>query len=271
MFIILSIKKKTVAFNVIILLFVVTLVVPAVFNVINDRNETVAYSSGAKCDEFIIRSKGEVCLINSAQYSKSLAYDSLELLDDAKITRVNKYYLTHYSWSLDEDFDVLLSNVLVDEIYLPKPQNDDEITILKVLYKAIEGYRTRILLLDDEKPVTVGKYSIYLVHSAPYGITSANALYFTDGKTKYTYISSGLMTGESAMRMKEHICNSDYVIFGDHGQKYKKAEYFEEYYESIDYIVLHSQNLFLKQYNMQLYEDNGCVISAHPYDILYLK
>lgn len=271
LFIVLCIKKKTLALNILMAAFIVTLAIPAVFNVINDRNETVAYSSQAKSDEFIIRSKGKVCLINSAQYSKSLAYDSIEFLEDAKITHLDKYYLTHYSWSLDEDFDILLSNVLVDEIYLPKPKNDDEITILKVLFKAVEGYRTKIVLFDEGEEVTVGKYSIHLIHSAPYGLTSANALYFTDGKTKYTYISSGLMSGDSALKMKEHISGSNYVIFGDHGLKYKKPVYLEEYYESLKHIILHSHNLFLKQDNMMLYENNQCKISSHPYEILYLK
>ncbi len=271
LFIVLCIKRKVAALNIVMVMFVITMATPAVFNVANDLNETVSYSSKSKSDEFIIRSRGEVCLINSAQYSKSLAYDSIEFLEDAKITHLDKYYLTHYSWSLDDDFDVLLSNVLVDEIYMPKPKNDDEITILKVLYKAIEGYRTKITLFDEGEAVAIGKYSIHLIHSAPYGITSANAFYFTNGKTKYTYISSGLMTGESALRMKEHISDSDVVVFGDHGQKYKSAVYLEEYYESIDYMVLHSQNLFLLQENMRLYEENGCKISSHPYDILYFK
>lgn len=271
LFIVLCIKRKVAALNIVMVMFVITMATPAVFNVANDLDETVSYSSKSKSDEFIIRSRGEVCLINSAQYSKSLAYDSVEFLEDAKITHLDKYYLTHYSWSLDDDFDVLLSNVLVDEIYMPKPKNNDEITILKVLYKAIEGYRTKIILFDEGEAVTVGKYSIHLIHSAPYGITSANAFYFSNGKTKYTYISSGLMTGESALRMKEHISDSDIVVFGDHGQKYKSAVYLEEYYESIDYMVLHSQNLFLLQENMRLYEENGCKISSHPYDILYFK
>ena len=271
LFIILSIKKKEAAFKIIISLFVITLTVPVIFNVINDRVETIAYSSEAKSDTFIIRSRGEVCLINSAQYSKSLAYNSVEFLESSNITHVDKYYLTHYSWSLDDDFDVLLSSVLVDEIYLPKPQNKDEITILKVLYKATENYRTEIILFDAGEAVNVGKYSIHLIHSAPYGVTSANALYFTDGKTKYTYISSGLYTGNSAISMKEHIADTNVLVFGEHGQKYKTDVYFEDYYDNIDYIIMHSENLFLKQSNMKLYQDRDCQINSHPYDIVYLK
>ena len=182
-----------------------------------------------------------------------------------------KYYLTHYSWSLDEDFDVLLSNVQVESIYLPQPKNEDEITILKVLIKTVENYRTKILLYKEDEAVTVGKYSIFLIHSTPYGLTSTNALYFSDGKTKYTYISSGLLTGESAIRLKQHISDSNYVIFGEHGQKYKSAVYLEEYFEYAKHLVMHSHNLFLKQENMKQFLDNGCTISSHPADIIYFK
>lgn len=271
LFIIVFIKRKVVALNIIAAAFVITMIIPTCFNIVNDFDEMVAYSSQVRSDEFIIRSRGKVCLINSAQYSKSLAYDSVEFLEESKITHVDKYYLTHYSWSLDEDFDVMLSSVLVDEIYLPTPRNDDEVTILKILYKATEKYRTKIILFDDDEAVKIGKYSIQLLHSAPYGYTSANALYFTDGKSKYTYVSSGLMVGDSAERMKKHISESTAVIFGDHGQKYKNNVYLDEFYKSVEYIILHSDKMYLKQENMKQYEDNDCIIKSHPNDLIYFK
>ena len=62
---------------------------------------------------------------------------------------------------------------------------------------------------------------------------------------------------------------ADYIILGDHGKKYKDRIYLEECFEDLDGIVIHSDNIFLKQENMQYFIDNGCTIWSHPENIIY--
>jgi hypothetical protein len=64
---------------------------------------------------------------------------------------------------------------------------------------------------------------------------------------------------------------SDYIILGEHGKKYKDGIYIGDCYEDLDGIILHSENVFLLQKNMQYFYDNGCTVISHPYDIVYLK
>lgn len=264
-----KLKKPIFALNILIVLFCVVTILPTVATISKSYKETVAYYSDSKCDEMLIRSKNEVCLINSAQYAKNLAYTTIDFLDDANVTYLDKYYLTHYSWSIDDELEVLLSNMLVKEIYLPIPRNDDENTILKILYKTVEDHRTRIVLFEENEAVTVGKYSVNLMYSSPYGETSINAFSVTKDDTVYTYISSGLLNSSAKERMYASISNSDYVIFGEHGKKYKDKTYFADCYDDLDGIVINSDNLFLKQENMKFYLDNDCNIFARPRDFVY--
>ena len=264
--IIMKVRKIGTTINALVIIFISILLIPTALSIRQNRNDIVAYNSEYKCDEFIIRSQGEVCLINSSQYSKSLAYDSLDFLDELKITYVDKYYLTHYSWSIDEDLDILLSSIPVEEIYLPSPRNEDEQTILKIINKKVENYRTKVILFDVSQLVRVGKFDIRLLYSEPYGETSVNAFCATDGVITYTYISSGILVDENYASFKKIISETDCLIFGEHGKKYKDEIVIDEYFDRIKWVIIHSENLSISPE----YEKCGCEIYSHPQEIIYL-
>lgn len=268
---VLNIGKRKLAINILVVCYAIVTIIPTVATVKQSHTETIAYYSDYKCDEMLIRSKNEVCLINSSQYSKSLVYTSLDLLEDANVTHLDKYYLTHYSWSLDEDIETLLYNISVDEIYIPEPRNEDEETILKILYKSVESSRSKIQTFRIYETVYVGNYSINILYSEPYGNTSMNAFVVADEDEIYTYISSGLLSGKTESLFRNYIALSNTVILGDHGKKYKETVYISEYFERLNNIIMHSDNVFLKQSNMQKYLDNDCNIILHPKNIVYLK
>ena len=268
---IIRLKKPLKALNLLVVMFLLITTLPMISTINENRKETVAYYSSSKCDQMLVRSDNEVCLINSAQYAENLAYTTLDLLDETKVTYLDKYYLTHYSWSIDDELDVLLSNVIVKYIYLPAPRNNDENTILKILYKTIEDHRTNIVIFQEYETVPVGDYNINLLYSAPYGQTSMNAFAISKKDTVYTYISSGLLVTNMEKWLSDCISLSDCVIFGEHGKKYKEKIYFDKCYSDVDFIIINSENLFLNQENMQYYLNNGCEIFAHPKEFVYLK
>lgn len=269
LFLFLKLKRQNRALTVLLIMYVVVTVLPVVATVKQEYTETVAYYSDTKSDQMLIRSKNEVCLINSSQYSKNLAYSSLDLLDDANVTHLEKYYLTHYSWSIDDELEVLLYNISVDEVYIPSPRNDDEETILKLIMKVVENHRTKVIIFHEYETVRVGDYTVNLLYSEPYGNTSMNAFSVAKGDSVYTYVSSGLLTGKTANEISRYFPFTDYLILGEHGKKYKETVYFDEYYPDLKNIILHSENIFLMQDNMQYYLDRDCTIYSHPKDIIY--
>ena len=257
LFLILKLKKPSVALNVLVIIYVIVNIVPTAATVFENHKETAAYYSSSKCDQFVIRSENEVCLINSSQYSKNLAYTSLDLLEAAKVTYLDKYYLTHYSWSIDDELKVLMYNIPIDEVYIPEPRNEDEETILKIIYKSVENSRTKIVVFREYETVMVGDYSINLLYSVPYGNTSMNAFTVASGDDIYTYISSGLLASDEAEGLNACISLTDHLILGDHGKKYKEKIYLSEEYPDLENIIINSDNIFLTQDSMQYYMDHN--------------
>ena len=255
--------------NYIVVSFLAVTLIPTILTIGVNFKETVAYCSDSKSDQMLIRSNNEVCLINSSQYSKNLAYTSLDLLEETNVTYLDKYILTHYSWSIDDEIEVLMYNVSVKEIYIPAPRNEDEETILKILYKTVENHRTDIVLYSIDEEIYVGKYTFALIYSEPYGNTSMNAYVLAKGEEVFTYISSGLITNDFNDTYRKYISISDHVILGEHGKKYKKPIYIIDCLEDLDNIVMHSENVFIKQKNMQYFIDKGCNIYSHPSEIIY--
>lgn len=267
LFVILPIKNKRLAVISIVVSLGLITVSSAVSTFLKDYDDEIIYMSDSKCDELLIRSKNEVCLINSSQYAKNVAYTSIELLEKANIVYLDKYYITHYSWSIDDELDVLLSSILVEKIYLPAPRNEDEKTILKVITKSIEEYRTKIILLDENMLAVVGEYKIELLYSVPYGEgTSMNAYRLISDNNTITYISSGLLSESTAVQMYSYISKSDTVILGEHGKKYKERIYICDFYDRIKNLIVNSSNVFLTQTSIQKYLYNGCVITSQPND-----
>ena len=271
LFIITRLKKPIKILNLLVILFFVITILTAAATVSESNKETVSYFSSSKSDQMLIRSKNEVCLINSSQYDKNLAYTSMDFLENANVTYLDKYYLTHYSWSIDDEIELLLSNISVDNIYLPEPRNEDEHTILKTLYKIVEPHRTSIVLFKEYETVRVGEYNINLLYSVPYGETSMNAFSVARKDIVYTYISSGLLDSSMKDKMMKYLSLSDYIILGEHGKKYKEKVYIDNCFEDLDTIVIHSANVFLMQENMQYFLDNNCEIYSHPKEIIYFK
>ncbi len=271
LFLVLKLKRQNRALSVLLIMYIFVTVSPVAATIARQSTETIAYCYDNKCDEMLIRSQKEVCLINSSQYSKNLAYTSLDFLEDANVTHLNKYYLTHYSWSIDDELEVLLYNISVDEIYIPEPRNDDEETILKLIKKSVEDHRTKVVVFQEYESVYVGDYRINLLYSEPYGNTSMNAFAVTSWDTVYTYVSSGLLTSKSADKLKIYFDFTDHLILGDHGKKYKDKIYLEESYSDLDTLILHSENVFLKQDNMLHLLSRGCKIYSHPKDIIYFS
>ena len=138
-------------------------------------------------------------------------------------------------------------NIAVDEIYIPTPRNDDEETILKIIVKCAEPSGTVVKLYQIYETVHVGEYKLNLLYSSPYGETSMNAVSICRNDTVYTYISSGLVSDKEDNIFCKYIALSDYVILGDHGKKYKEKIYLSDCYVDLDGIIIHSDNVFLKQ------------------------
>ncbi len=269
-FIFSKIKKKALWIcSLTCLLFSIYLTGYIVSNV-KRNDDIIVYNSEEKLDSFIIRSKGEIALISSGQYSINTGYSQLDYLENQEIFMLDKYVAIHYSRKLTEELKILLSNVTIDKIYVPTPANEDENSILKLLEVATREFRTKICIYSIDEMVSVGDYNIIPVYSAAYGKeTSQNAFMISNGDKCITYISSGMLAGKQD-EIIPAISQSTDLVFGKHGKKYKDKVLFTMNYPNIKNIYFNSSNLYIPSHVTFYYIENGCKIYSHPQSaILY--
>ena len=268
LFIVLNIKHRKIAMCILMASFFSIYAVSGII-IYNEANtEDIVYTQESKYDAFILKSEKEVALIESSQYSISFAYTSLDFLEKEKVTYLDVYYATHYSWALEDTLETLLANVIIEEIYLPVPLNEDEELILQRLYKTITDTNTEIKFYNQIGKVRVGNLEISSLLSIPYGEgSSTNAFKIKDGNTTYTYLSSGMMTSKYEDITYKEIITSEVLVFGSHGKKYSENTYMTDKYVNKRMIILSSNYYYMDQSTLKFYEKYGCEVYSHPQSI----
>ena len=240
------------------------------FGIILNYNEfsrdKLIYSREGKADMFLVSSGGETALISSSQYSKAVGYDALNFLEANHITTLDKYVITHYSYSIEDDLSVLLPQVSIKEVFLPHPRNKAEENIYKRLLAFMEDYRAEISLHTEGGNIFIGNFSYNLLYSHPYDEgSSKNAFLFTyKSSEKYLYLSSGMVGTAFEESYSQSIPSIAGIIYGTHGQKYKEDVYLDHSYDRLRRLVISGENIYLTQSSYSTYVKNGCEITSHP-------
>ncbi len=268
-FLILNIKRKRLFVLTILVLFSSLYISAGILSKINDQDDVICYSTAYRSNDFIIRSNGETCLVSSSTYSKSTGYNSIDTLEEFGITHLDKYYVTHLSRNLETDLDIILSNVLTDEIYLPYPKNEDEISIVKSLYSFIKKYSSKICLYDNNEIIKAGDFEIISIHSTAYGDDTAQNAFFINGKEeKILYLSSGILAGSKKDTAYKSMRDATALILGNHGKKYKSEIYLEAEYNFLEQIIIDGENIYLTENASDVYNKKGCKIYSHPKSVI---
>lgn len=258
--------KKAVASVLIITLFTSLFVTAGIYKMTDKGEDLLLYRTGEKEDLFLIRSGKETALISSSQYDKSLSYNARKLLSEYNITELDYYIVTHYAYSLEEDFTTLLSGVLIKNISIPFPRNKDEEMLYKSLKKALKPYRVNLTLHKAAGIVEIGEFEYRPIFSNPYGEGSSVNAFLIDYKGSFgtLYLSSGMLLEEYEHYKSAFIDRANYLVFGSHGRKYKDHIYISDYRPSVNGIIVSSENIYFNQTPYYEYMKNGCKIHLHP-------
>ena len=267
-FAIFKIKNKERFLSAIISVFVLCNMFPLLQSICKKDNIVFDYYATENSDDFLITSEGESCLISAAKYSKNRGYKLIDILDNAGLTTLDNYFLTHYSWQIEDELYVLLGNTKTKRIIISKPQNDDEKSILNKIQNFLNEYNTELIVLDKNEKLRIGKYRITQLYSAPYGKeTAMSAFSVSTYRETILYVSSGLLEGKTKSDMLNYISTADQVILGVHGKKYKKQIHLTEKAPNLTRLIISSSNVFLTQELMREYKENGCDVISHPHNV----
>ena len=263
-FAVLKVKHKKVAVGIICVAFATVFTLAFAIHHTYISDDEVIYLSTEDDNTFIIKDAHEVTVIDSAAYYRDRGYTLTSLLFDNGITVVDTLQLTGYGFGISSELDTLSRYVLVRRLSLPKPQNEDEETILAILSSQADKIGCEIALYGSGEVNSFGNVEIRHLTSKQYGTNAGVAFELKADGNKYVYMSSGFDYEGSDILIKEYLETVDGIIFGSYGSAYKKKTYFDHDLPKLQLLIFDAENLFLTQEKIEYYEGCGCKIYSHP-------
>ncbi len=266
-------KRPKAGIIIIIALFSSVYITTAILNYNNLYRDEVAYSADKYGDKAIAKSNGEVMLIDTSSYSSSSAYSAVSDAENMKLVKIDKYIVTHYSRKLNENILTIITQIKTDTVFLPFPENDDEIMIAEEITAILKDFRTELKFYINSATIMCGDFEFSRIHNTEYGTSSPKTAYtLTYSDRMLTYLSSGMLEKNSIKTATDSIAQSNAVIFGCHGKKYNEMNYIDFEYEDIGLFVISGENIAFMSECLKYYHAMGTRISMHPEtEILYIE
>ncbi len=270
LFVILNLKHKTRGIAIITASFFIMLTIVFTENYISKTTDDIIFESSSSTSYFTVKSEGKVAYISSVMHSTDEEYRTINSLSYSHISKIDKYFITHYSFGLPYYLDSVMSRYDIETILLPAPRTDEEKALLKLLKNTLMDYRAEILTYEEKEEITVGNVKITPVYSSRFGESPRAAFKITYEKTSYAYLSSGMMEKDTYSIANDLLLDSDVAIFGSTGKKYEESIYMKSPYPGLQKLIISSKNLYITQYVKSYYVNADCKIIMHPEKISLL-
>lgn len=259
LFFILKIKRKKEAVVSLVILLMLIFSTSAFLTYDKEHNASLTYNND-EYEHLIITQRNEICIIDICTYKRSTAYSTYANLADKNLTRIDKYFITHYSYYLEEALDTLIETILVKEIYMPIPQNKTEERILFDIKEFASSAGIDINVYENEQAINIGEFSIIPLYSYMLGEERKNMLSILYKDNFYTYLSVDMLTGKTKNMALEVIEGSHTIIFGHHESG--SAEYkFTYEFDNVDTVIFSSNRIVLNDNAVKYYSSKNVYFS----------
>ena len=215
-FFILDINHKKITITALAALLCSIFALSAILTFSNENKYGIDYYCTDNGEQIILRDNGILCAIDIADYDKTSAYDALSSINDSRLTRIDTYIHTHYSYDLEENIKTLLNSILINEIYLPTPQNEIENRIFDCVAEEIYEYQVKLHMYQKAELINIGRHTVYSLFNSEIGEKKKNVITIFSNEKLYTYINVDAFEGETKSMALETIAISDTIIFGRH-------------------------------------------------------
>lgn len=257
-FFILKIKRKKLAVGILLSLLGSILCLSAVLTYSTVAKDSITYYNNAD-ERIIVVEDGDVTTIDIATYSKNTAYSLYADLSGNNLTKIDKYVLTHYSYYLREAIETVSNSILIREILIPAPVNITEERILREISTFAQDANIRLSIYLNEDKIILGNTSIIPIYRYELGSQKKNMLSIIRDDKIYTYLSDDMLKGETKTMASEIIAGSHTIILGRHKSGNSKSEFIESF-ESIEKIILSTEELNINEDTYKYYVDKGTEI-----------
>lgn len=220
-FLLIELKKRMWLSLLPIALFFIAFAVAMTVNAHLHKDElTVLYRTDGKNEALLCMARGNTMLIDLSSGSKAQLTQSWQMMSEVGSTELDVLLLTHYHSALQNAFPVFCENVVVRELWLPPPQNENEYLILETLFHQASAADVLLTVYDFDRALTVFEKGT-LQLSAPIfdkrSVEPAYALTLQFGEDALYYESAALSEYCRATGLLREPVSAKLYILGTHG------------------------------------------------------
>lgn len=225
-FFILNIRRKTAYVVSISTSLALILILSASLTYANQAKTEIIYLNQSN-EQILLTDQNEICVVDIATYDTKSAYGTYNVLASQNITHIDKYVLTHYTYNLEESVSELTSSLMIKEIFLPLPKNQNEERIFLSIYSNIPKERTSVKIYQNEDVIFAGDIALVPLHRHEIGKQKRLFLTMLYNDDFYTYLNMDMLDGDTKNMALDVIAGSRAIIFGCHetGTEERKFTY----------------------------------------------
>ena len=184
-----------------------------------DNSARVIYTNVNDNDNLVISEHGEAVMIDVSSGSYSSFYFACQNAHENAITEIEAVLLTHYHARHVTALDRLLGKEMIRSVYLPLPENTDELEIMNELVLCAREHGVLIKTYKREEAVSVGEFSLYLFEKDEREGSEKSIISFSvqTDEGLLTYADSSWHLGDAASKVSHFASVSDVLVLGSHG------------------------------------------------------
>jgi competence protein ComEC len=253
LFLILDINKKKYPLVILLAIYILSNVSALTANIINRSSDDLIYFCDSSDEYFLIKSQNAAHFIDVSSSSVSDNYSAIEHISDDGITEIKNYVFVSYNDNTVASALRLASSIYIQNIYLPHPESETEVSIYKTITRELRGSYTKLNEYSTGNVIELGLYkAIFPLRSR----FENKCAFFIIDPTYYVtcYTSSGMLNENTKVVASEMISKCDRLILGRHGESYLNFKFITKF-SNLDEIVVSSKNLTIPNEMLGYYKN----------------
>ena len=211
-------------------------------------------------ERIVLSDNGETAVIDITDANISTAYESVSLIKSLRLTNAEKYIYTRYSKAIVNAIDSLLGAILIDEVYVPLPTNEEEEKIRVDILSIAEKHNTKIVFYSESDIIDVSDtFKIFPVYYSSKNQTK-NAFCILYNENFYTYLSSGILSSTTAPDALPLIDGCHTLILGKCGNAYSNYRFIYKS-ENMKNLIISSKGVYIPEETREFYKDTQIYFS----------
>jgi hypothetical protein len=166
-------------------------------------------------------SGGEATVIDITSSTKSAAYSMIDELSELKINYVDNYIYSEINGNLSVSVGIIAKNIFVKNFYFPAPKTTSDFDILKNLQYDLSLIGAEINYYETGDIIVTEGFTFKSCYAASDDI----AFTVRHKGRDFTYLSSGMLSGNTKTVAAQLLKGCDTLILGSHGQSNGKYSF----------------------------------------------